>query len=80
MLEFMGGQGLTGGNAAADRNWMLLASALGRRFSDRQLQNDPRLQRVVADARWAASSIDRYYHAGLTFSDGFSDQLPGTVQ
>ena len=22
----------------------------------------------------------RYYHAGLTFSDGFSDQLPGTVQ
>ena len=58
MLEYMEGQGLTGGNAAADRNWMLLASALGRRFSDRQLQNDPRLQRVVADARWAASSID----------------------
>ena len=23
-----------------------------------QLQNDPRLRRVVADARWAASSID----------------------
>ena len=22
----------------------------------------------------------RYYHAGLTFSDGFSDQLPGTMQ
>ena len=24
--------------------------------------------------------VSRYYHAGLTFSDGFSDQLPGTVQ
>jgi hypothetical protein len=58
MMEYMQGQGLTGGNAAADRNWMLLASALGRRFSDRQLQSDPRLRRVVADARWAASSID----------------------
>ena len=41
-----------------DRNRMPLASALGRRFSDRQLQNDPRLQRVVVDARWAASLID----------------------
>ena len=58
MLEFTEGQGLAGDNAAADRNWMLLASALSRRFNDRQLQNDPRLQRVVADARWAASSID----------------------
>ena len=37
---------------------MLLASALNRRFNDRRLQTDPRLRRVVADARWAASSID----------------------
>jgi hypothetical protein len=58
MLEFMEGQGFAGDNAAADCNCMLLASALGRRFNDHQLQNDPRLQRVVADARWAASSID----------------------
>ena len=58
MLTFMEGQGQAGDNAAADRNWMLLASALSRRFSDRQLQDDPRLRRVVADARWAASSLD----------------------
>ena len=58
MLEFMGGQGLACDDAAADRNWMLLASALNRRFNDLRLQTDPRLRRVVADARWAASSVD----------------------
>ena len=58
MLEYMDGQGLAGDNAAADRNWLLLASALNRRFNDRRLQTDPRLRRVVTDARWAASSID----------------------
>jgi len=58
MLECMEGQGPAGDNAAADRNWLLLASALNRRFNDRRLQTDPRLRRVVGDARWAASSID----------------------
>ena len=28
----------------------------------------------------AALVTSRYYHAGLTSSDGFSDQLPGTIQ
>ena len=58
MLEYMEGQGLAGDNAAADRNWLLLASALSSRFNVHQLQTDPRLRRVVTDARWAASSID----------------------
>ena len=58
MLQYMEGQGLAGDNAAADRNWLLLASALSSRFNVHQLQTDPRLRRVVTDARWAASSID----------------------
>ena len=58
MLAYMEGQGLAGDNAAADRNWLLLASALSIRFNVHQLQSDPRLRRVVTDARWAASSID----------------------
>ena len=58
MLAYMEGQGLAGDNAAADRNWLLLASALSIRFNVHQLQTDPRLRRVVTDARWAASSID----------------------
>ena len=58
MLQYMEVQGLAGDNAAADRNWLLLASALSSRFNVHQLQTDPRLRRVVTDARWAASSID----------------------
>ena len=58
MLQYMEGQGLAGDNAAADRNWLLLASALSIRFNVHQLHTDPRLRRVVPDARWAAFSID----------------------
>ena len=58
MLGYVEGQGLASGNAAADRNWLLLALALNSRFDIHQLQTDHRLRRVVTDARWAASSTD----------------------
>ena len=69
MLEFMEGPGLANDNAAADRNWLLLASALSRRFSDRHTPNQASCQVSCPATRLNARSASA---RGVGFALGFS--------
>ena len=76
----MAGAGAPMAFGGGPANAMANASGLARRQVLFAAMAGAMPKRLLKRLHTPARKRPRYYHAGLTFSDGFSDQLPGTVQ